>query len=67
MKKLEWYPEGPKRRPIVIQGDDEKNMLVTLAILQNFGREEEKLRDMHYIDPRDRKPLKLNINEISTE
>ena len=67
MKKLKWYPEGQTKRPIVIQGNDEKNMLVTLAILANFGRHEEKLRGMHYIDPRDRKPLKLNINEISTE
>ena len=63
MKKLKWYPEGQKKRPIVIQGDDMKNMLVTLAILQNFGREEEKERGMHYIDPRDRKPLKLNLGE----
>ena len=61
-KKIKWYAGGKSKQPITLLGDDEKNMLVTLAILQNFGREEEKLRDMHYIDPRDRKPLKLYLN-----
>jgi hypothetical protein len=57
MKKLEWCADGQKRLPIVICGKNEKFMLMTLAILQNNRKKNPK--GMHYIDPRDREPLKL--------
>jgi hypothetical protein len=58
-KELHYYAEGKDKLPIKILGDNEKLMLVTLAIIQN--RSQEKTSGMHYIDPRDRKPLKLSI------
>jgi hypothetical protein len=66
-KELHYYPEGESNLPIKILGNNEKNMLVTLAIIQNVGCSQEKQNEMHYIDPRDKKPLILNIkikNEI---
>jgi hypothetical protein len=60
-KELHYYAEGKDKLPIKILGDNEKNMLVTLAIIQNTGRSQEKQNGMHYIDPRDRKPLKLRL------
>lgn len=60
-KELHYYPEGKNNLPIKILGDNEKNMLVTLAIIQNAGCLQEKRNGMHYLDPRDRKPLVLNL------
>lgn len=63
MKKLEWYADGQKRLPVVIYGKNEKLLLMTLAILQNNRKKNPK--GMHYIDPRDRDPLKLYLHEDS--
>lgn len=60
-KKLEWYAEGASKQPITILGDNEKNMLITLAILQNLGSRRKEMQGKHYVDPRDLKPLKLHI------
>jgi hypothetical protein len=57
-KELRWYAEGEGKPPIKIYGNDQKRMLMALAIIQNFGRTQ---KGMHYVDPRDRKPLKLTI------
>jgi hypothetical protein len=58
-KELRWYAEGEGKPPIKIYGNDQRRMLMALAIIQNVGRTQ---RGMHYVDPRDKKPLKLTIS-----
>lgn len=53
-KKLKWYADEKSKQPITIIGDNEKNMLVTLAILQAYPSRK-KMKGMHYVDPRDLK------------
>jgi hypothetical protein len=57
--EIKYYNEGRNKLPITLRGSNEKLLLMTLAILQNVGRQNPK--GMVYVDPRDRPPLKLSL------
>lgn len=65
-KKLEWFPEGERKPPVTILGDDMEKMLVVLAIIQapipkSFDRYSGL--QVHPVDQmvNRKKPIKLNI------